>query len=124
MELKTIHGVVTISDDELIYDDKIRILVQTVTDQQEMMEKQACELTKLRKPVDTTTKIIGILSTVFILIGSPTVALFVSSIVGWVIYSVSAILGMIYTKRRCDYPIFVQFVWYLGWNMVAIWTRL
>jgi hypothetical protein len=124
MELDTINGRVTISDDELIYDDNIRILVQTVTDQQEMIQKRTCELTKLQRPVDTKTKIIGTLSTIFILIGSPTVAIFVTSIVGWIFYTISAILGMIYTKKRRDLPIFIQFAYYLVWNIFAIAVRL
>jgi hypothetical protein len=124
MEVETSSGKITISDDELIYDDKIRILTMTITEQQETIQRQECEIKRLSHPVSKKVKAIGILSLVFTMLGSPTVAIFVKSIIGWILYSISAIMAMIYAKKRCDIPIFWQFMWYLGWDVIAIIARV
>lgn len=67
---------------------------------------------------------LGYVSTLLIFIASPMVAIMVDSILGWLFYSGSAIFGMIFTWRNNIKPIFIQFAWYMAWNLIAILTRL
>ena len=70
------------------------------------------------------TDFTGYLSTLLIFIGAPLVALFVDSVTGWIFYSAAAILGMIYTYKKKDKAIFLQFAYYMIWNVMAIISRL
>jgi len=113
------------AEEELIFlRERVEVSEKMLANARIDVERLNIELKKAKQPESRSTKIIGILSTLFILVGSPTVSLFVRSILGWVFYSVSAVLGMIYTVRKREKPIFIQFAYYLFWNIIAIISRL
>lgn len=75
-------------------------------------------------------KTLGILGTIFNLSGSPFVALFPMSAFGWMIYACGATLMAFYAymrkdvKGKRDIAFLVQMVWFFGWNVSAILTRV
>jgi hypothetical protein len=91
-------------------------------------------------------KTLGIAGTILNLSGSPFVANFPLSVVGWVIYAFGAMMMTVFAvlcfirdkKRRIAIDgieaknkserswisVFVQMLWFFGWNVSAILTRM
>lgn len=69
-------------------------------------------------------KLTAYISTILIYIGAPLVAVLPEAAIGWLIYTVASIFGMVYTLRIRDRAIFLQFIYYCVWNVIAVITRM
>jgi len=64
------------------------------------------------------------ISTLFVFIAAPLAALLVESPLGWALYSISAVAGIVHFAKVKDRAMLVQFTFYLVMNLIAIMVRL
>lgn len=91
------------------------------------MDDENKEIAKLVRLVNRDLKgreWLGWLSTSLVFIAAPLAALLVESPIGWIIYTVSAIAGIVHFSRKRDRAMAIQFGYYLIMNVIAIVTRV
>ena len=66
----------------------------------------------------------GALSTILVMIGAPLVVLCVQSPVGWVIYAVASVAGIVHLYHQRDRAMLAQFFYYLVMNAIAVLVRV